>query len=60
MIIGLVFYLIIVFTGIEQSPQAAGGWATCVGIASMWILASIFKRPDEGEKVTEEEIANVD
>lgn len=47
MVIGLVTYLIIVFTGIESSPQAAGGWATCVGIAVMFILANILKRPSE-------------
>lgn len=45
MVIGLVSYLIIFFTGIESSPQAAGGWAVLIGIAVMWILASILKRP---------------
>jgi len=45
MIIGIISYLIIVFTGIEPSPQAAGGWATCIGIAVMFILANILKRP---------------
>lgn len=48
MIIGMISYLIIVFTGIESSPQAAGGWATCIGIAVMFILAAILKRPSEG------------
>lgn len=46
MIIGLVSYLIIYFTGVEPSPQAAGGWATLIGIAVMWILASTLKRPE--------------
>lgn len=45
MIIGLIFYLIIVFTGIEPSPLAAGGWATVVGIAVMWTLAYTIKSP---------------
>ncbi|MCF3942113.1 sodium:solute symporter family protein [Oceanobacillus alkalisoli] len=47
MIFGLVSYLIIVLTGIESSPLAAGGWATCVGIAVMVILANVLKRPDD-------------
>lgn len=47
MIIGLLSYLIIVFTGIESSPLAAGGWATCIGIAIMLILANVLKRPEE-------------
>lgn len=47
MVIGLITYLIIVFTGIEPSPQAAGGWATCVGVAVMFLLANILKRPTE-------------
>lgn len=47
MVIGLVSYLMIVFTGIESSPLAAGGWATCVGIAVMIILANVLKRPDD-------------
>src|SRR5690625_3013670 len=47
MVIGLISYLIIVFTGIESSPQAAGGWATCIGIAVMFILANVLKRPTE-------------
>jgi len=47
MVIGMITYLIIVFTGIESSPQAAGGWATCVGIAVMVILANVLKRPTE-------------
>ncbi|HLR67064.1 MAG TPA: sodium:pantothenate symporter, partial [Virgibacillus sp.] len=50
MIIGLVFYLIIVFTGIESSPLAAGGWATLVGISAMWILAYTIKQPKTGNK----------
>ena len=50
MFIGIVFYLVIVFTGIESSPLAAGGWATLVGIVSMWILANIFPRPAQVEK----------
>src|SRR5699024_4342202 len=45
MIVGLVFYLIIVFTGIESSPLAAGGWATVVGIVIMWLLAYTIKPP---------------
>ncbi|HEY4600258.1 MAG TPA: sodium:pantothenate symporter [Cerasibacillus sp.] len=47
MIIGMTAYLIIVFTGIESSPLAAGGWATLIGIISMFVLANIFKRPVE-------------
>ncbi|HLR79655.1 MAG TPA: sodium:pantothenate symporter [Bacillota bacterium] len=45
MVIGLITYLVIVFTGIEPSPLAAGGWATLVGIISMWILAYTIKSP---------------
>ncbi|QKY71548.1 sodium:pantothenate symporter [Lentibacillus sp. CBA3610] len=45
MVIGLISYLIIVFTGIESSPLAAGGWATLVGIVTMWILAYTIKIP---------------
>ena len=45
MIIGMAAYLVIVFTGVESSPLAAGGWATAIGIISMFILANIFKRP---------------
>ncbi|HLR04045.1 MAG TPA: sodium:pantothenate symporter [Virgibacillus sp.] len=52
MIIGLIFYLIIVFTGIESSPLAAGGWATLVGIATMWILAYTFKSPTQQASTT--------
>lgn len=47
MFIGLGFYLFIVFTGIEPSPLAAGGWSTLVGILAMWILANTLKRPTE-------------
>lgn len=50
MIIGLLFYLVIVFTGIESSPLAAGGWATLVGIVTMWILARRYPyEPREAE-----------
>lgn len=47
MIIGMTAYLIIVFTGVESSPLAAGGWATLIGIVAMFLLANIFKRPVE-------------
>lgn len=50
MFIGIGSYLIIVFTGIESSPQAAGGWATCIGIAVMWICASMLPRPTEADE----------
>lgn len=45
MILGLLSYLIIYFGGFEPSMMAAGAWATLIGIASMWILASILKKP---------------
>src|SRR5699024_8661698 len=47
MIIGLTAYLIIIFTGIESSPLAAGGWATLIGIAAMWILAYTIKYEEQ-------------
>lgn len=50
MIIGLVFYLIIVFTGIESSPLAAGGWATVVGVVVMWLLAYTIKPPNTAKQ----------
>ncbi|SUD98815.1 Proline permease [Psychrobacter phenylpyruvicus] len=45
MLVGLCAYLVIVFTGIEPSPQAAGAWAVCIGISVMVILANILPRP---------------
>lgn len=50
MVIGLGSYLIIVFTGVESSPQAAGGWAVCIGVGIMIILANILKRPTATEE----------
>src|SRR5699024_9698257 len=47
MIIGLTAYLIIIFTGIESSPLAAGGWSTLIGIAAMWILAYTIKYEEQ-------------
>ena len=45
MVVGILAYLFIIFTGIESSPQAAGAWAVCIGVAVMVILASVLKRP---------------
>ncbi|GGB43769.1 sodium:pantothenate symporter [Virgibacillus dakarensis] len=45
MVLGLLSYLIIYFGGFERSLMAAGAWATLVGIAIMWILATILKKP---------------
>src|SRR5699024_9937151 len=50
MVIGLISYLVIVFTGIELSAGAAGDRATLVGIISMWILAHTFKSPAKAYK----------
>ncbi len=43
MILGLLSYLIIFFSGIESSPLAAGGWATVIGIIVMWVAAAILR-----------------
>jgi Na+/proline symporter len=58
MILGLVSYLLFYFTGFEKSPQAAGGWGTLVGIAVMWIGATVFK--NSNQKIDKEENTNVD
>lgn len=50
MFIGLAFYLVIVFTGLEPSPLAAGGWSTLVGIITMFVLANLLPRPAEATK----------
>ena len=43
MVIGLLTYLIVYFTGIIPSTMAAGGWSTVVGVVVMWIGAYTFK-----------------
>src|SRR5699024_2360636 len=50
MVIGLITYLVIVFTGIETSQLAAGGWATLVGMMSMWFISYTLKSPAKAEK----------
>src|SRR5699024_2360349 len=43
MIIGLLTYLIVYFTGLIPSTMAAGGWSTVVGVVVMWIGAYTIK-----------------
>lgn len=43
MIVGLLTYLVVYFTGIIPSTMAAGGWATVIGVIVMWIGAYTIK-----------------
>lgn len=42
MVIGLFSYLIIYFTNLIPSTMAAGGWATVIGVAVMWVSAYLI------------------
>ena len=55
MVIGLLSYLVLYFSGIETSTMAAGAWATLIGIGVMFFLAKILKVP-QSNKNTDEKI----
>lgn len=43
MVVGLLTYLVVYFTGIIPSTMAAGGWSTVIGVIVMWIAAYTIK-----------------
>lgn len=47
MVVGLLSYLIIYFGGFEESIMASGAWATIIGVVIMFILAAVFKKPEQ-------------
>lgn len=47
MVVGLLSYLIIYFGGFEKSIMASGAWATIIGVVIMFILAAVFKKPEQ-------------
>src|SRR5699024_7327769 len=49
-VMGLFTCLVMVCTGMEAIPLAAGGWSTLVGIISMGILAYTIKGPANAYK----------
>ncbi|WP_099156916.1 sodium:solute symporter family protein [Virgibacillus ndiopensis] len=55
MVVGLLSYLILYFGGIIPSTMSAGAVATFIGIATIVILARIFKEPQTVKKVMVEE-----
>ncbi|HWO74811.1 MAG TPA: sodium:pantothenate symporter [Bacillus sp. (in: firmicutes)] len=51
MVIGLLSYLLLYFSGWETSTMAAGAWATLIGIGVMFFSAQILKAPESNKNV---------
>ncbi|UJL45430.1 sodium:pantothenate symporter [Virgibacillus sp. NKC19-16] len=47
MVVGLLSYLILYFGGIERSVMASGGYATLIGVATIWIGSFLVKSTPE-------------
>jgi sodium/pantothenate symporter len=43
---GIASYLVIHMTDFEESTLAAGAWAVCIGVASMFLASLAFPNPD--------------